>query len=131
MSMQDPISDMMTRVRNGMHARKSVVHMPSSKVKVALAALLKEEGYVTDFQVEKNQVHSTLSVHLKYHHGRPVIDLIKRVSRPGLRVYKACDEIPKVVDGLGIAIVSTSKGLMSDAKARKAGLGGEIIGYVS
>lgn len=131
MSMQDPISDMMTRVRNAQHAKKTHVSMPGSKFKVALAAVLKEEGYITDFQFEKNKAHSILTINLKYHHGAPVIDKIQRASRPGLRVYKACNEIPKVVDGLGIAIVSTSKGIMSDAKARKAGLGGEIVGYVS
>lgn len=131
MSMQDPISDMMTRIRNAQHAKKTHASMPASKFKIALANLLKDEGYITDFQVEKNESHSTLTVYLKYHQGRPVIEMIKRISRPGLRVYKQCDDIPKVVDGLGIAIVSTSQGVMSDVKARKAGLGGEIVGYVS
>jgi small subunit ribosomal protein S8 len=131
MSLQDPIADMMTRIRNAQHARKSVVNMPNSKIKSAIAKLLKDEGYVVDFQIENDGAKSVLAVYLKYHLGQPVIDMIKRVSRPGLRVYKSCDDLPKVVDGLGIAIISTSKGLMSDAKARKAGLGGEIIGFVS
>lgn len=131
MSMQDPIADMMTRIRNGQHARKAHVGMPLSKVKVAIAKLLKEEGYINDFQSEESGSHSTLTVHLKYHNEQPVIDKIKRASRPGLRVYKSRDELPKVIDGLGTVIVSTSKGIMSDAKARKAGLGGEIIGFVA
>ncbi len=131
MSMQDPIADMMTRIRNGQHANKAHVSMPSSKFKAALAKLLKDEGYILDFQIETDKAHKVLTIHLKYHHGRPVIDKIRRVSRPGLRIYKACDHLPKVVDGLGVAIVSTSQGVMSDAKARKAGLGGEVIGFVS
>lgn len=131
MSLQDPIADMMTRIRNGQHAHKTHVAMPSSKFKVSLAKLLKDEGYVADFQIEKHAAKSVLTVHLKYHQGRPVIDMIRRVSRPGLRVYKSCHDLPKVVDGLGVAIVSTPQGVMSDAKARKAGLGGEVIGFVS
>ncbi len=131
MSMQDPIADMMTRIRNALHAKKSDVSMPSSKFKVAVAKLLKDEGYIVDYQTENDKAKTILVIHLKYHHGRPVIDMIQRVSRPGLRIYKACDALPKVVDGLGVAIVSTSQGVMSDAKARKAGLGGEIIGFIS
>lgn len=131
MSMQDPIADMLTRIRNGQRARKASVTMPHSKFKVAIARLLKDEGYVADFQEDKDGAKASLTVHLKYHHGSPVIDMIKRVSRPGLRVYKSRDELPKVIDGLGISMISTSKGVMSDAKARKAGLGGEIVGYVS
>jgi len=131
MSLQDPIADMMTRIRNAQHARKEEVNMPNSKFKTAIAQLLKDEGYIKDFQIEASGAKGTLTIYLKYHLGRPVIDMIKRVSRPGLRVYKSCNELPKVVDGLGVSIVSTPKGVMSDAKARKAGLGGEIIGFVS
>ena len=131
MSMQDPIADMLTRIRNGQHARKKSVTMPHSKFKVAIARLLKAEGYISDFQEDKDGAKACLTVYLKYHHGNPVIDMIKRISRPGLRVYKSRDELPKVIDGLGISMISTSKGVMSDAKARKEGLGGEVIGYVS
>ena len=125
MSMQDPISDMLTRVRNGQAANKVAVKMPS-KLKVAIAALLKAEGYITDFAVE-GEVKPELEVTLKYFQAKPVIEQLKRVSRPGLRVYKKKDNLPSVMGGLGVAIVSTSKGLMSDRAARKAGLGGEII----
>lgn len=133
MSMQDPIADMLTRIRNAQHARKLSVTMPLSKFKVAIANLLKQEGYIKDFQEDRDESSSkgTLTISLKYHNGNPVIDMIKRVSRPGLRVYKSCGDLPKVIDGLGISIISTSKGIMTDAQARKAGLGGEIIGYVS
>lgn len=132
MSMQDPISDMMTRIRNGQMAKKTLVAMPSSKIKTSIADVLKSEGYITDFQVEESDNgFKNLVVHLKYHHDIPVIDTIKRVSRPGLRDYKPCSELPKVLGGLGIAIVSTSKGVMSDSKARAANLGGEVIGIVS
>ena len=130
MSMQDPIADMFTRIRNGQSAKKVAVKMPSSKVKVAIAKLLKEEGYITDFNVS-GDVKPELEVTLKYFHGKEVIDTIQRVSRPGLRIYKKKDELPKVLAGLGVSIVSTSKGVMSDRAARKAGMGGEIIGYVA
>jgi len=130
MSMQDPIADMFTRVRNGQMASKVSVVMPSSKVRVAIAAVLKEEGYVTDFAVS-GDVKPTLEVTLKYFEGKKVIESIERVSRPGLRIYKKKDELPKVMGGLGVAIVSTSKGVMTDRAARKAGMGGEIIGYVA
>jgi small subunit ribosomal protein S8 len=130
MSMQDPIADMFTRVRNGQMASKVSVVMPSSKVRVAIAAVLKEEGYVTEFAVS-GDVKPVLEVTLKYFEGKKVIESIERVSRPGLRIYKKKDELPKVMGGLGVAIVSTSKGVMTDRAARKAGMGGEIIGYVA
>lgn len=126
MSMTDPIADMLTRIRNGQAAKKQQVVMPSSKMKRAIAHVLKEEGYITDYQVSE-EVKPTLTVVLKYHQGKPVISLLKRVSRPGLRIYKPKDELPKVNSGLGIAVVSTSKGLMTDRAARTAGHGGEIL----
>ncbi|GBL03937.1 30S ribosomal protein S8 [Glaciecola sp. KUL10] len=130
MSMQDPIADMFTRIRNGQLASKVAVSMPSSKVRVAIAKVLEAEGYVEGFSVEEG-VKPTLTVTLKYFEGKKVIDTIERVSRPGLRIYKKKDELPKVMGGLGIAIVSTSKGVMTDRAARNAGMGGEIIGYVA
>ncbi len=130
MSMQDPIADMFTRIRNGQQASKVTTSMPSSKQRVAIATLLKAEGYVEDFTVTEGS-KPTLEVALKYFEGKKVIDTIERVSRPGLRIYKKKDELPKVMGGLGIAIVSTSKGVMTDRAARKAGMGGEIIGYVA
>ncbi|KXF80892.1 30S ribosomal protein S8 [Enterovibrio coralii] len=130
MSMQDPISDMLTRIRNGQAAAKVAVKMPSSKLKVAIAELLKAEGYVADYAIS-GEVKPELEVTLKYFEAKPVIEQIQRVSRPGLRIYKKKDELPSVMAGLGIAVVSTSKGLMTDRAARKAGLGGEIICYVA
>ena len=130
MSMQDPIADMFTRIRNGQAANKVTVNMPSSKLKVALAKLLKDEGYITDYATTSD-VKPTLDITLKYFEGKPVIDEIKRVSRPGLRIYKANKDLPKVMGGLGVAVVSTSQGLMSDRAARKAGIGGEVICFVS
>lgn len=130
MSMQDPIADMFTRIRNGQAANKVTVNMPSSKMKVALAQLLKDEGYITDYATTSD-VKPTLDITLKYFEGKPVIDEIKRVSRPGLRIYKANKDLPKVMGGLGVAVVSTSQGLMSDRAARKAGIGGEVICFVS
>lgn len=127
--MTDPIADMFTRIRNGQSAAKVAVLMPSSKVKVAIANLLKEEGYISDFTVA-GDVKPELSVTLKYFEGKEVIEVIKRVSRPGLRIYKSCDELPKVLAGMGIAIISTSKGLMTDRAARSAGIGGEVLGFV-
>ncbi len=127
--MTDPIADMFTRIRNGQSAAKTAVTMPSSKVKVAIANLLKEEGYISEYSVS-GDVKPELAVTLKYFEGKEVIETIKRVSRPGLRVYKGANELPKVLAGMGIAIVSTSKGLMTDRAARTAGLGGEIIGFV-
>lgn len=126
MSMQDTLADMFTRIRNGHMAEKAHVAMPSSKQKVAIAAVLKEEGYIADFAVE-GEVKPVLSVELKYFEGKPVIEEIKRVSRPSLRIYKNASELPKVADGLGIAIISTSKGVMTDRAARKAGIGGEVV----
>ncbi|WP_434358166.1 30S ribosomal protein S8 [Parasalinivibrio latis] len=130
MSMQDPISDMLTRIRNGQAAHKVAVSMPSSKLKVAIANLLKEEGYIADYAVS-GEAKPELEVTLKYFQAKPVIEQIQRVSRPGLRIYKKKDELPSVMGGLGVAVVSTSKGLMTDRAARKAGLGGEIICYVA
>lgn len=127
MSMQDPISDMLTRLRNGHSRSKQTVSMPSSNKKVAIAQVLKDEGYIVDFHVAGDAANKSLTIELKYHDGKAVIEKITRVSRPGLRVYRSKDEIPSVVGGLGVAIVSTSKGLMSDRKARAQGVGGEII----
>jgi len=127
MSMSDPISDMLTRIRNGQMARKAQVSMPSSKLKVAIARVLKEEGYINDYQVAEEGGKSTLTIDLKYYNGKPVIEKIERVSRPGLRIYKGKEELPQVRGGLGIAIVSTSKGVMTDRAARAAGEGGEVI----
>jgi small subunit ribosomal protein S8 len=131
MSMTDPIADMLTRVRNGMSANKMEVKIPSSKVKKSIAQVLKDEGYITDFSVQDIDGKPVLNVTLKYYQGKPVIDSIKRVSRPGLRVYKGKDELPTVMAGLGIAIVSTSAGVMTDRAARKAGFGGEVLCTVS
>lgn len=130
MSMQDPIADMFTRIRNGQTAQKVAVSMPSSKMKVALAQLLKEEGYITDY-ASTTDVKPVLDITLKYFENKPVIDVLKRVSRPGLRIYKGNNDLPKVMGGLGVAVVSTSQGLMSDRAARKAGIGGEVICFVS
>ncbi len=130
MSMHDPISDMLTRIRNAQRANKVAVAMPSSKLKRAIAQVLKEEGYIEDFAVSAD-AKPVLEIQLKYYAGRPVIEQIKRVSRPGLRVYKGFDEIPTVMNGLGVAIVSTSKGVMTDRKARAAGIGGELLCIVA
>lgn len=130
MSLQDPVADMFTRIRNGQSAKKFAVKMPSSKLKVAIAKVLKDEGYIEDFVVSAD-VKAELEVTLKYFQGKSVIETIDRVSRPGLRIYKKRGELPKVMGGLGVAIVSTSKGLMTDRAARKVGIGGEIIGYVA
>lgn len=130
MSMQDPVADMFTRIRNGQSANKVAVKMPSSKLKVSIAKVLKDEGYIADFAVT-GEVKPELEVTLKYFQGKSVIETIDRVSRPSLRIYKKRGELPKVMGGLGVAIVSTSKGLMTDRAARKVGIGGEIIGYVA
>ncbi|MGL4600937.1 MAG: 30S ribosomal protein S8 [Plesiomonas sp.] len=130
MSMQDPIADMLTRIRNGQAAKKFAVTMPSSKLKVAIANVLKEEGYIEDFNVV-GDAKPELEVTLRYFQGNSVVESIQRVSRPGLRIYKKKDVLPKVMGGLGIAVISTSKGVMTDRAARKAGLGGEIICYVA
>jgi small subunit ribosomal protein S8 len=130
--MSDPISDMLTRIRNAQMAEKTKVAMPSSKLKVAIAEVLKDEGYVDGFSVVKGDGgKATLEIGLKYYSGRPVIEKIQRISRPGLRIYKGSDDIPKVMNGLGIAIVSTSKGLMTDRKARANGIGGEVLCVVA
>ncbi len=131
MSMTDPIADMLTRVRNALSAGKLTVAMPSSKQKLAIAELLKEEGYVSEASVQDIDGKPVLEVALKYYEGKPVIDMIKRVSRPGLRVYKGKDKLPKVMNGLGVAVISTSKGLLTDRAARQAGNGGEVICFVA
>ena len=131
MSMQDSVADMLTRIRNGQAAEKVRVTMPSSKQRIAIAEVLKQEGYIRDLSVEEVQNKKQLSIVLKYYDGRPVISTIKRVSRPGLRIYKRKDELPKVMGGLGVAIISTSGGVMTDRAARAAGQGGEIICFVS
>ncbi|AFJ03541.1 SSU ribosomal protein S8p (S15Ae) [Methylophaga frappieri] len=131
MSMTDPIADMLTRIRNAQQANKVDVSMPSSKIKVSIAGVLKDEGYVTDYQVSDNEGKPTLTITLKYFEGKPVIDHIQRVSRPGLRVYRSASNLPKVIGGLGVAIVSTSKGVMADRKARALGQGGEVLCSVS
>lgn len=133
MSMSDPIADMLTRIRNAQIRGKVTIQMPSSKQKIAIAELLKEEGYIAEASVqsELGEHKPQLVLKLKYFRGRPVIEIIKRVSRPGLRIYRGADELPKVQGGLGIAIVSTSQGLMTDRAARKAGHGGEILAYVA
>lgn len=131
MSMTDPIADMLTRIRNAQQANKVDVTMPSSKLKLSIAQVLKEEGYVVDFSVNENEGKPLLNVSLKYFDGKPVIEQISRVSRPGLRVYRAADKLPQVIGGLGIAIVSTSRGVMADRKARALGQGGEVLCAVS
>lgn len=131
MSMSDPISDMLTRIRNAQAADKVSVSMPASKLKAAIAKVLKDEGYIDDFAVRENEGKPQLDVSLKYYAGRPVIERIERVSRPGLRVYKGSKEIPKVLNGLGITIVSTPKGVMTDRSARAAGVGGEVLCVVA
>ena len=127
MTMTDPISDMLTRIRNGQKARKVSVSMPASKAKEAIARVLKEEGYVTDYSIEGDGAAKQLSVELKYFDGKPVIEKIQRASRPGLRIYRGKENLPKVLGGLGVAIVSTSAGVMSDRQAREQGVGGEVI----
>jgi small subunit ribosomal protein S8 len=128
--MQDPIADMLTRIRNALGANKSSVTMPSSKKKLAIAEVLIAEGYVAAARVETEGAKSQLVIDLKYYAGKPVIDQIKRVSRPGLRIYKGKDDLPQVMAGLGVSIISTSAGVMSDRAARKAGHGGEVLCYV-
>lgn len=130
MTMQDPISDLLTRVRNGQSRKRNDVSMPASKTKQAIAKVLTEEGYIKGFDVKDVDGKPTLTIELKYHEGKPVISEIKRVSRPGLRTYKGKSNLPKVLDGLGVAIVSTSKGVMTDYAARQMGEGGEILCYV-
>lgn len=131
MSMTDPIADMFTRIRNAQAVGHESVSVPASKIKLAIAELLKEEGYLADVQLRREGAKAWLELRLKYYQGRPVIERIDRVSRPGLRQYRGKDELPKVLGGLGIAIVSTSKGLMTDRRARELGVGGEVIALVA
>lgn len=131
MSMNDPVADMLTRIRNAQATEKATVSMPSSKLKLAIARVLKDEGYITDFAVDGDEQKPQLTITLKYYQGQPVIEQIKRVSRPGLRAYRGTSDLPKVNNGLGIAIVSTSGGVMTDRAARAAGMGGEVICIVS
>jgi len=131
MSMSDPIADMLTRIRNAQRVEKNEVVMPSSNLKVAIAGVLKDEGYIDGFNVVANDGKPELHIGLKYYAGRPVIERLERVSRPGLRVYKGRDAIPQVMNGLGVAIVSTPRGVMTDRKARAAGVGGEVLCYVA
>ena len=131
MSMSDPIADMLTRLRNAQMVEKTSVLVPSSKVKVAIAQVLKDEGYIDGFQVKSDDGRPQLEIALKYYAGRPVIERIERVSRPGLRVYKGSGAIPQVMNGLGVAIVTTPKGVMTDRKARATGVGGEVLCYVA
>jgi small subunit ribosomal protein S8 len=131
MSMSDPIADMLTRIRNAQSVNKLTVSMPASKLKGAIANVLKDEGYIEDFAVQANDGKPVLNISLKYYAGRPVIEKIERVSKPGLRVYKGSQNIPKVMNGLGVTIVSTSKGVMTDRKAQAAGIGGEVLCVVA
>jgi small subunit ribosomal protein S8 len=131
MSMSDPIADMLTRIRNAQSVEKVSVAMPSSKLKAAIAQVLKDEGYIDGYTVRSDDGKSQLEIALKYYAGRPVIERIERVSRPGLRVYKGRHSIPQVMNGLGVAIVTTPKGVMTDRKARAAGIGGEVLCYVA
>jgi len=131
MSMNDPISDMLTRIRNAQQAEKQSVSMPSSKLKAAIADVLKDEGYIDGYVVRGDAAKPELEVSLKYYAGEPVIEKIERVSRPGLRIYRSSDDIPRVMNGWGVAIVSTSKGVMTDRKARGLGIGGEVLCIVA
>ena len=127
MSMSDPIADMLTRIRNAQATEKVSVAMPASKVKLAIAKVLKDEGYIEDFAQRTIEGKNVLEIGLKYYAGKPVIEKIERVSRPGLRIYKGRDDIPRVLNGLGVAIVSTSRGVMTDRRARETGVGGEVL----
>jgi small subunit ribosomal protein S8 len=129
--MSDPIADMLTRIRNAQSTNKPVVSMPASKLKSAIASVLKDEGYIDDFAVQANDGKPQLNISLKYYAGRPVIEKIQRISKPGLRVYRGSNDIPKVMNGLGVTIVSTSKGVMTDRKAQAAGIGGEVLCVVA
>ncbi len=131
MSMSDPISDMLTRIRNSLLRKKRDVKMPSSKLKVAIANILKQEGYILDYSVAEHDKKATLTIELKYFEGKAVIETIKRVSRPSLRSYKSSDDLPKVLGGLGVAVISTAKGVMTDKSAREQGIGGEVLCFVS
>jgi len=129
--MSDPIADMLTRIRNAQAVEKVSVKMPSSKVKVAISQVLKDEGYIEDFAVRGEAAKPELEMQLKYYAGRPVIERIERVSKPGLRIYKGAEDLPRVMNGLGVAIVTTPKGVMTDRKARATGVGGEVLCYVA
>lgn len=131
MSMSDPIADMFTRIRNAQRVDKQTVAMPSSKLKVAIATVLKDEGYIDGFHIKGETGKPELELQLKYYAGKPVIERLERVSRPGLRIYKGRDSLPQVLNGLGVAIVTTSKGVMTDRRARQVGIGGEVLGYVA
>jgi small subunit ribosomal protein S8 len=131
MSMSDPVADMFTRIRNGQRVEKDSVSMPSSKLKIAIAQVLKDEGYIEGYAVKSEGAKPELEVQLKYYAGRPVIERLERVSRPGLRIYKGRHALPQVMNGLGCAIVTTSRGVMTDRRARADGVGGEVIGYVA
>ena len=131
MSMSDPVADMFTRIRNAQRVEKESVSMPSSKLKVAIAQVLKDEGYIDGFAIRGEGAKNELEVQLKYYAGRPVIERLERVSRPGLRVYRGRDALPQVMNGLGVAIVTTSRGVMTDRRARATGVGGEVIAYVA
>ncbi|MBU6439723.1 MAG: 30S ribosomal protein S8 [Betaproteobacteria bacterium] len=131
MSMSDPIADMLTRIRNAQMVEKASVRMPASKLKAAIAQVLADEGYIDGFEVLQDGAKADLQIALKYYAGRPVIEHIERVSRPGLRIYRGHQAIPKVMNGLGVAIVSTPKGVMTDRKARQVGVGGEVLCYVA
>jgi small subunit ribosomal protein S8 len=127
MSMSDPIADMLTRIRNAQATEKVSVFVPSSKVKQAIAQVLKDEGYIEDFAVRDQEGKAVIEIGLKYYAGKPVIEKLERISRPGLRIYKGRDDIPRVLNGLGVAIVSTSRGVMTDRRARETGVGGEVL----
>jgi small subunit ribosomal protein S8 len=131
MSMTDPISDMLTRIRNGQKARKVSVRMPASNAKTAVARVLKDEGYIADYSTTEDGQKAELTVELKYYEGKPVIENIKRISKPGLRIYRGKEDLPKALGGLGVAIVSTSAGVMSDRQAREQGIGGEVLCVIS
>jgi small subunit ribosomal protein S8 len=131
MSMSDPIADMLTRIRNAQMTEKVSVAMPSSQLKVAIAKVLKDEGYIEDFRVAGEQAKPQLEIALKYYAGRPVIEKIERISKPGLRIYRGKEDLPRIMNGLGVAIVSTSKGVMTDRKARASGIGGEVLCVVA
>ena len=131
MSMHDPIADMLTRIRNGQMRSKVSVSMPASKVKQSIAAVLKDEGYIETYNIDANEGKPLLNIELKYYAGQPVIEKIQRISKPGLRVYKNSDNLPRVMNGLGVAILTTSRGVMTDIKARAAGIGGEVLCYVA
>ena len=131
MSMTDPIADMLVRIKNAAAVRKQTVKMPSSKIKTAVATVLKDEGYIADFRVTPNGAKAELEVVLKYYEGKPVIERLERCSRSGLRQYRGKDALPKVLGGLGVAIISTSKGIMTDAQARQQGVGGEVLCFVA